>query len=377
LLRWRVDQLIAQERPADAKPLIRDSLELVGGRRDQLQATMDWLIDREAWEEIDQLARRFDDVVNGSLLLRYRVAESYLRRGDQSAAESMAADALKSKPEEVEEHIEAAVALQEQGLFPWAESEFRFAMNAAGPGSPHSFRARFELSEMLHDMADDLRAAQVLQELIDSIERDPEFAKRARPALRAYRNDLEEVRARMHFFYSEHYKHVDRAQQKQHLLAGINAYQREIDVIIAMYRFPDADSEWRQLTRQRLNDTVGYYREQIQDLVQAQNLQPAEEGRIRQYLAMYYNQLAWLIANTEGDLDEALRYSQTSLEYVPNMASYLDTLGRCYYAKKDYKNAVHYQGRAAALEPHSGQIQRQLELFQKALAEQPADATEK
>jgi tetratricopeptide (TPR) repeat protein len=57
-----------------------------------------------------------------------------------------------------------------------------------------------------------------------------------------------------------------------------------------------------------------------------------------------------------------------SLEYVPNSAGYLDTLGRCYYAKQDYENAVKYQARAVALEPHSGQIRRQMKLFEEALA---------
>ncbi len=57
-------------------------------------------------------------------------------------------------------------------------------------------------------------------------------------------------------------------------------------------------------------------------------------------LASAHNQLAWLVSNTEGDYDEALRGSQRSLELRPDTAGYLDTLGRCFYAKGDYKNAV-------------------------------------
>ena len=84
-------------------------------------------------------------------------------------------------------------------------------------------------------------------------------------------------------------------------------------------------------------------------------------------LATAHNQLAWLVSNTEGDYDEALRSSQRSLELRPETPGYLDTLGRCYYAKGDYKSAVLYQSRAAELEPHSVQIRRQLEFFQAAL----------
>jgi len=80
------------------------------------------------------------------------------------------------------------------------------------------------------------------------------------------------------------------------------------------------------------------------------------------------------VANTEGDYDEALRSSQRSLELRPETAGYLDTLGRCYFAKGDYKNAVFHQSRAVELEPHSQQIRRQLELFQKALETAQSDS---
>ena len=86
--------------------------------------------------------------------------------------------------------------------------------------------------------------------------------------------------------------------------------------------------------------------------------------------AAAYNQLAWLVANTEGNLDEALKDSQKSLEILRegndrDTGGYDDTLGRVYFAKGDYQNAVTYQTKAAELEPHSGLIRRQLELFRK------------
>ncbi len=85
-----------------------------------------------------------------------------------------------------------------------------------------------------------------------------------------------------------------------------------------------------------------------------------------------YNQLAWLIANTEGDQQEALRCSQKSLELKPNEAGYLDTLGRCYYALDDYQNAVKYQSQAVEINPFSGLMTKQLALFRDALAKQEA-----
>jgi tetratricopeptide (TPR) repeat protein len=80
-----------------------------------------------------------------------------------------------------------------------------------------------------------------------------------------------------------------------------------------------------------------------------------------------YNQLAWLVGNTEGNYQEALECSLKSLELRPNTAAYLDTLGRCYYAAKDYHNALKHQRMAVERDPHSKQMRRQLALFEKAV----------
>jgi tetratricopeptide (TPR) repeat protein len=71
------------------------------------------------------------------------------------------------------------------------------------------------------------------------------------------------------------------------------------------------------------------------------------------------------VGNTTGDYDEAVRLSQRSLEIRPDYPGYLDTLGRCYYAKGDFENAIKHQSQAVKLDPHSGQIRRQLEFFKK------------
>ena len=57
--------------------------------------------------------------------------------------------------------------------------------------------------------------------------------------------------------------------------------------------------------------------------------------------------------------------SHKSLELRPNYAGYLDTLGRCYYAKGDLAKAVKYQSQAVKLNAYSCQIRRQLDLFRK------------
>lgn len=367
LLRWRAEQLFAADQRAAAEPLVKDSLELLSAKREQVLAAVDWLLEHELWPMVDDVAARFPQLVQDSLLLQYRVAEAQRRGGDAARAEATAAAALASKAEQFEEHVEAAARLQERGQFDWAEREYRYVIESAGPASLHETRARFFLAEMLHDQLQELAAAEALKDVVERMQQDQDYAKR----VKMLRSEPEEIPARMHFFYAEHYANIDRAKQKEHLEKGIASFPREIDLLIAMHQFPDADEAWRQRVSKMIADTAGFYRERIRqysDTLQQTIGQPIEDD-LRVYIARLNNQLAWLIANTEGDFDEALRCSRLSLEYMPDAAGYLDTLGRCYYAKEDYANAVKYQSRAAELDPHSGQIRRQLELFQQALAE--------
>jgi tetratricopeptide (TPR) repeat protein len=86
-------------------------------------------------------------------------------------------------------------------------------------------------------------------------------------------------------------------------------------------------------------------------------------------LSQAYNEYAWLVGNTEGNLAQALEYSHKSLELWPNYGVYLDTLAHCYFARGDYAEAVRYQRQAVAADPHSGQIARALQRFEQAWEE--------
>jgi hypothetical protein len=95
-----------------------------------------------------------------------------------------------------------------------------------------------------------------------------------------------------------------------------------------------------------------------------------------------YNQWAWLVSNTEGDFKKAIRYSHRSLELIPRGsgqaagASFLDTLGRCYFAAGDIENAVKYQRQAVAKVDYMQVMNRQLAQFEKALAEKRGAGSE-
>jgi len=139
-----------------------------------------------------------------------------------------------------------------------------------------------------------------------------------------------------------------------------------------MYRLPQADEEWQQRTRALCQECAAHFLELVQKWEAFVDQAPTPDVReeILENLANCCNQYAWLVANTEGDYEAAVRLSHRSVELMPKTASYLDTLGHCYYAIRDYANAVKYQSQAARREPHTRQIHRQLKLFQQALEAQ-------
>src|SRR5207247_154988 len=128
------------------------------------------------------------------------------------------------------------------------------------------------------------------------------------------------VRSRMHYFYSQHYaEQKDSKQALEQLAQGAKADPTDADVLIAMYRVPNADAAWRANTKKLVKAAAEHFHDKVRENTQQmrQAAEPQREYYSRQ-LASMCNQYAWLVANTEGDFDEALRCSLQSLELRPD-----------------------------------------------------------
>lgn len=374
LLRWRAELLRRLEHDEQAVVVMRQAIELLDESRKDLLDMVDWLMERKAWAVVSDVAKQFPSSFNEDPLLLYRLAESHVQLGQRELADETAARALNLATDDLQTHIVTAVALQTRGMFEWSEREFRYVIDQGPANSPFNLYSRLLLSEMLHDIGRELPAATVLQGVVDAMDKDPA----ALQWVQEYRDNPASIRSRLYYFYARHFAATgDRKQQIENLDRGIKSDPTDADVLIARYRLADADETWRQRTKQLIADAADKFRDEIDEFNRQLEQSPNETQRAwaSRQLATANNQLAWLVGNTAGDYDEALRCSQRSLELLPDAAGFLDTLGRCYYAKGDLVNAVKHQSRAVELEPHSGQIRRQLELFEKALADskqQPA-----
>jgi tetratricopeptide (TPR) repeat protein len=360
LLRFQAARLKKIGRNDEAIAALRRLIALEKGDTQTLLELLQWLTAQKAWKVVEETADRFGPLIAGNADLSYAVAEAQLAQDKKDRAEQLAARALGmdpgKDPQALGAHYLRALRLQNRGLFAWAGREYRQVM-AAGPNGPLTVSAALRLAEMNHDQGDDLVGAELLEKAIRAVGKLPGVP----PA-----NGMAEIRAQMNYFFACHWeKKGDRAKSRQYLEKALADNPSDLDVLIACYRLPGQTPEFHQKITRLVRDEVQVLRERIEE---ANNEEKTDENE-NEVVASNYNQFAWLVANTEGDLDEALKASQKSLELSPDNGGYYDTLGRVYFARGDYQKAVSFQTKAVELEPHMGLVRRQLELFRHKLAE--------
>jgi tetratricopeptide (TPR) repeat protein len=370
VLKWYADQLTLRNRPEEALAAMRNLTRLLNGTAQEVLDAVDWFRARQSREIILDLAAQFPETFRRTPLLLYRLAETYRQLGQGDKADEANQLALAATPDDAEKHLELAANLHHDGLFEAAELEYRHVAKRLDRDPLEAIRANLFLSEMLHELRRDGEAAETVQQAVTAIEGNAETRTLFETELG---RDLGSTRSRMHFFQAEQAaQQGEVARQRALLLEGYQHDPHDADLLIGMHRVPGADETWVRETQARVKQAADDYRQQLKDLQQrVAEGRSAEDRALASYqLAVMYNQLAWLLANTGGDADEAIKCSTRSLELMPDRAGFLDTLGRCYFAKGDYATAVQHQSRAVALEPHSPTMRAQLELFTTAWREQ-------
>lgn len=360
MLREQIQRLDELNRDEESLAAMRRIVQFERGDTEQLRELLAWLVERKAWRVVDELAERFSARIHEEPLLTYALADARLSEGREADAEKLAKHALTIHATDPAEHLQTAQTLRQRGQPRWAEAELRHVIGNGQADNGTVMLGCYLLADLIYDRAEYQAAAQLLEDQI------AQFTERMKvPGADAgTKNVLDTVRkrlgGRMHYYYAMHFHEAgDHAQEAENLDQAIQSDPQDIDVLIALHRLPEAGEERRRNTEKLIEETAASYEQMIQN-------QPDN--------ATNYNQLAWLWANTDRKQKEALSYSQKSLELAPNESGYLDTLARCYYALGDLEHAVSSQLRAVELDPHSGQMNRQLKLFQDALAKQRASS---
>lgn len=348
LWRKQADLLKQLDRRKEAVAAMMQMVALEQSGTTVLSEVLQWLVENQAWTEIDDLATRFAGRFEQDALLLYALAGARQAQGKQLEAAEIVGRAKKLNPDDQRRHLIIGLELHKRGMIDWSEGEYRDAVGMGTPGQVLTLTAQFLLSESLHDRKADLEAAKVLDAATKGMEaaiaQGIDFSEADRT--------LEANRARAHYFYALHYLETKESKTAlRHLLEGLGEDQYDAEILIALFNVPDLEASLRDRVRKLIRESAENYRKQIQETPNSDTP---------------YNQLAWLLSNTEGDFQEALKASQKSLEIRPESPGHLDTLGRCYFALGDLDNAIKMQTRAVELEPHSQQMRRQLKLFQDA-----------
>jgi tetratricopeptide (TPR) repeat protein len=338
-------------------------VKLSGEESDQIVwELLEWFLKRKAWDPLDQFAARYDRRIRQSKPSLYLLAMARSAQGKVDVADELAEEALGLQSHSDLESISAAQIVSREGHFDWAVRQYEHILAGKDLQTPERVWACVLHSSLLQDYQRYQQAADVLERLVKKLESGGQFTvdyQRFQSALDRIDVDLpapHTILARYHFLLAGHFEQQrDWPQQREQLLLAITHDEEDADVLIAMYRAEDADDQWREATLKRIYELGKSIQRSIDE-------NPDEP--------ILYNQWAWLIANTEGDYEKAVRHSRRSLALRPDTASFLDTLGRCYYAAGDIENAVKYQRRAVRLIPHMQVMQRQLAQFEQALAEQ-------
>jgi tetratricopeptide (TPR) repeat protein len=122
------------------------------------------------------------------------------------------------------------------------------------------------------------------------------------------------------------------------------AYDLLGQLYVSQHRLPEAQAEFERVVQRRPGSTGA--RTMVAALLQLQNRM--DEAR-RQYEAIVQtsadaavasNNLAWLYATSEGNLDVALTLAQSAKKQLPDQPEVSDTLGWIYYRKGLYRLAL-------------------------------------
>ncbi len=366
-LLWNLADLYRQVNDQPALIAVVDRmLELSAERSDEtVVSLLVWLTENKSWEVLDSFLVKHQSAFQQSKRPMYYAALARAKQGKKAEAEELANAAAEIQTQATLEGFAIAKDLEEHGQFDWAVREYRKAIDKKDAADSYeTILARIYLSSLLHDYERHKEAGDTLEPLVKAVQGEGRVGQ-LYAKIREYNNgrlalpDPDAIAARYHFYRAEQFlAEQDNTRARGELDLAIKFDPTDADVLITMYRLPDSDEKWRDSVRQRVRELTEQFQQEIDQ-------DPSD--------ASPYNQWAWLVSNTEGDFQKAIRYSHRSLELNTNgdsgAASYLDTLARCYYAAGDYENAVKFERQAVAKIEYMQVMQRQLALFEKTLAE--------
>ena len=366
--RCRIQMLLAADKRdaamAESRRLLQACFD-AGEEKDAATAAEEaagmlvWLVERGLPDAVDLLAADRPELISSDALVGYAAAVAEKARHHDAQADTFATAAFAQTTgtnAEFVDRLQTAIMLSKWGATDWANREY-----AALVENPQTPAAQFALAaimfaEFLHDQEREDEAAACLRRLLEGRKGKGDGKNNGKgdaegdPILQQVGRDPRSIRSRMHYFEScAAGLRGDAAARRKAIEESLRAYAKDVDALIGLYTLPDNTSVQKADAVARIRRAL----EQIENEIQAV---PDDTNG--------YNEYAWLVANTEGDLQKATRYSKLSLVKSFDSSSYLDTLAHCQAAAGNKAAAVRTQSLAMRQEPHNRTIRKNLDRFQ-------------
>jgi len=328
-----------------------------GGLDDPTADELAWASDHGLPEAVDVVEPWLAANANPSQLLRYAAALAWRRRPvpDAEARAAALAEAAFAAPTDATDFLEcfrSAILLTSWGAPDWAAREYRRLAEDPRVPAQVAIQAANVGGEFFHEQGRHEEAAALLGTMLDG-PRDNAIA--VDEWLMRMERDPRAVRSRrLYFAAAAAAARGEAAEQWRLLEESLQTNGKDVDTLIALYRLSADRPERRAAVTARIRQALAAIDAEIQALPEESN---------------GYNEYAWLVANTEGDLGKATRYSKRSLDRPESFdaPSYLDTLAHCRAAAGDVAGAVRTQLIAVRQDPHGVTLRRNLERFQSML----------
>ena len=349
--------------------------------RDLIDASA-WAIENQLHQFVLELEKQQKRMFSDHPILLYAAAEAEGVAGDAERGEAIALKALNMNPlptfnpednqvpesspasREIEEaaraHREIATQLAERGRFDWAERELRSIIDSLALDSLPSAIARSDLAVLLADLQRHRDVADTLMPLVNRLQKD---AKLQQQLIRLSTFNYAFIISSAQYYSALAMIQEGNQEEARPLLAqAFQRYPVNVDILISMYQ-TEGDETWENLVQRTLQVTIRQIEQSIQELREDAKRFGAP---ITVELGYQLNQYAWLVANTVGNKEKALKYSLESLD-ISNDSAKMDTCARCYFALNDYDNAMRMQKLALKQSPYSPPLLRQLQLIEDAI----------
>lgn len=342
---------------AEAKRLL-DSTR-AGDEPDLAAVDLAWLADHSLPEAVNLLAESVAGPQAPRPLVAYASAVARRRLGDEAEADALVARAraaLDADDSSTSVRLQAAITLARWGAVDWSLAEHAAIQADAETSAGMLALSATIAAEVLNEHDRCAEAAGVLGSLLEG----PARREGIDQALLQVDRDPAAVRSRMLYFEARAAAAAgDEVAERRLLEDSLAAYEKDVDTLIAAYRVSAGDERRRAEIRPQIAKALAAIKDEIAAV-------PDD--------ATGYNEYAWLVSNTEGDVAEATACAKRALGISFDSAGYLDTLAHCHAAAGDLANAIRTQSLAVRREPHNRMLRRNLERFEAMAEASPRNA---